>query len=175
MPEIRDITDPLTFIPEEATPWWIWLALILVLLLIFLSALFFLKRKIQSVHSKSSLDEARQEISLLREASPEMEIHETATQLSLILRRYLASAFRDPALYETDEEFKLRPHALKSIHPSSRSKVTEHLSSLSQLKYAPVKNIKTGEVISSYIDQAEAIINNIELSVSNINPSTLES
>ncbi len=58
---------------------------------------------------------ARDEITQLKETVSETPINKAATELSLILRRYLASTFHDPALFETNEEFAIREGALSSL------------------------------------------------------------
>ena len=82
---------------------------------------------------------AREEAYLLArhelEAVPEGGMQMAATRVSLVLRRYLATACGDPALFETHEEFISR-HAALSGYPEELRKVTaEGFSHLARLKY----------------------------------------
>lgn len=164
MPDIRDITDPGSFIPEASTPWWVWLAVALgVILLAVIVYLFYKFRKTDDTPKTPSIQEARDEINALRAEAENMEPHEAATELSLIIRRYLAGAFSDPALFETNEEFTLRQQALTKLHPESRQLVTQHLSELSQMKYSPAKGKRLSEIITGHIDQADEVLSHIDL------------
>jgi hypothetical protein len=108
----------------------------------------------------------------LKTEASEHEPQTIATRISLIIRQYLEAAFDDPALFETNEEFTLRPHALAKLHPDSRKPVTDHLGVLSQLKYAPAVNV---EHLSDLIDQAAGILANIEFNVSSTDSTSLSS
>ena len=123
---------------------------------------YFIFRKSRSTKRQTTLlDHARAGLRKLREQSPNLPPHVTATKISLIIRQYLAAAFNDPALFETNEEFTLRESALAQLHPDSREPVTQHLTALSQLKYAP-----TGTTdVNNLITEAESIIANIEINV----------
>lgn len=83
-------------------------------------------------------------------------------RISLILRQYLEATFEDPLLFETHEEFTLRPDALARLHPDSRQPVCDHLTELSDLKYAPSKGDKK---VSELIDKAGEILAHIEFNV----------
>ncbi|MDC0087933.1 DUF4381 domain-containing protein [Akkermansiaceae bacterium] len=163
MPDIRDITDPGSFIPEPVTPWWMWLIVALGLILL-IGAIYWIykARTSKAFQQKPSIDKARDEIQKLRDNADDMEPHTAATELSLIVRRYLAGAFSDPALFETNEEFTLRQSALPSLHTESRELVTQHLSKLSQLKYSPVTESNISENITEHIDQANELLSHIE-------------
>lgn len=60
---------------------------------------------------------------------------DAAVQASLILRRYLAVVARDPALYETHEEFVLRHDSLLEFSVEARSAVSVGFGRLAALKY----------------------------------------
>jgi hypothetical protein len=70
----------------------------------------------------------------------ELTAPELATRVSLLLRRYLAELTRDPALYETREEFIGRSDALAQLSPSERSATGGFFDALAQLKYAPLSH-----------------------------------
>lgn len=162
MPDFSDITDPIEFLPQPTTPWGLYAgASVLLLLLTSLLVYAFLRRHQNHRRHHSHLDHARARLTELRRQADSTPPHLAATQLSLILRRYLAAAFDDPALFETNEEFCLRESALAQLHPDSRHPVSLYLSDLSQIKYVPQSAIP----VSQLIDQAETVIANIEINV----------
>lgn len=83
----------------------------------------------------------------------------------MILRRYLADAFEDPAIFETNEEFILRESALNQLHPDSREPVSQFLTKISDIKYAPDTPNEDSTKITQLLDQAEDLIANIEINV----------
>ncbi|MBK1853514.1 hypothetical protein JO972_00930 [Verrucomicrobiaceae bacterium 5K15] len=162
MPPIEDITPPGEFLPEPNTPWWLW-ALVGIGVLMILALVAWLIFKPNPAKTRANLlDDARASLHKLKEESPKLPPHVTATRISLIIRRYLEAAFKDPALFETNEEFTLRHDALNKLHPDSREPVTAHLSQLSQLKYAPVHSAEPVQLI----EEAEELLANIEINVS---------
>jgi hypothetical protein len=60
-----------------------------------------------------------------------------AVQTSLIIRKYLARAAADPALFETHEEFIARHDALHSLTEPARAACASGFARLAALKYAP--------------------------------------
>ena len=130
--------------------------------LLALALAYFIFRKSRSTKRRTTLlDHARVRLEKLRADAPNLPPHVTATRISLIIRQYLEAAFNDPALFETNEEFTLRESALAQLHPDSREPVTQHLTVLSQLKYAPTGTTDTDQLIT----EAESIIANIEINV----------
>ena len=130
--------------------------------LLALALAYFIFRKSRSTNRRTTLlDHARARLKKLREQSPDLPPNVTATRISLIIRQYLEAAFNDPALLETNEEFTLRESALAQLHPDSRYSVTQHLTTLSQLKYASTNTADTDKLITA----AESIIANIEINV----------
>lgn len=170
---IHDITDPRAFLPDPA-PWWqSWwglLAMAFSVMLIGLILYFIFSRKSKTNLRKTLLDRARERLDHLKSEADAEEPQTIATRISIIIRQYLEAAFDDPALFETNEEFSLRPHALEKLHPDSRKPVTDHLNELSQLKYVPSTHT---EHISDLIDQAGHILAHIELNISASNSTPL--
>ena len=162
MPELHDITEPNAFFPEPTTPWWVWVLVALALIIIALVSILIIKKRSKQLTHKSAREEAQEELSQLREISPEIAVHETATELSLILRRYLSRAFKDPALFETDEEFTIRSSALTSLDEASKQKLTSLLSELSQLKYLPTQKNDAQQLVNDFIDQTDAMIDIVQ-------------
>lgn len=162
MPPIEDITDPSEFLPSPATPWWLWTLAGLGVLLLIALVVWIVCKPSAAKQRASLLDDARAKLNQLKEEAPNQAPHVTATQISLIIRYYLTAAFKDPALFETNEEFTLRPHALEKLHEDSRAPVADHLTRLSQLKYAPVNSSEPVELIH----EAEELLAKIEINVS---------
>ena len=162
-PKIHDIYPPGEFLPEPdpSTPWWLWALVVLGSLLIIGSIFFFLRKPSSTKQLATYLDEARSKLAKLTKEAETLEPHIIATRISLIVRRYLEAAFKDTALFETNEEFTLRPHALEKLHPDSRELVKDYLKKLSNLKYTPSGIDDTSQLIH----EAEGLFANIELHV----------
>lgn len=63
-------------------------------------------------------------------------VRETAVIVSQVLRRYLADALGEPALFETHEEFVSRHDGLKDLPEEVRFETGEFFSQLAEVKYA---------------------------------------
>lgn len=113
----------------------------------------------------SQLDKARDQLQKIRAEAAELPSELAATRISLVIRRYLATAFDEPALFETNEEFCLRDTALEQLHPDCRQPITQHLTALSQLKYAPKTTPQSQDATTQLVDEAENILAEIELNV----------
>ena len=162
---IHDITDPGEFLPEPLPlwqTWWFLLAVGIGIILLVVIIYFIFRKKSETKRRKTLLDKARERLKQLKSEAEGEQPQTIAIRISLIIRQYLEAAFNDPALFETNEEFTLRPHALEKLHPDSRVAVTTHLAELSQLKYAPDAS---SDHISGLIDQAGEILANIEFNV----------
>ena len=164
MPEIRDITDPTEFIPEPSTPWWIWALVALGVLLLLLALWLIIRHKKSTSSRHTLLDEARAKLSELRSQSAKLSPEHIATKTSIIIRNYLETAFNDPAIFETNEEFTLRTNALKALHPDTKMQITHHLQQLSELKYEPhTDSASANQRACSLIDEADKLLAHIEL------------
>jgi hypothetical protein len=74
---------------------------------------------------------------------------DAAIQSSLILRKYLAAAASDPALFETHEEYVSRHEALKNFSEESRKAAGLGFTRLASLKYAAeIPTASASEVIT---------------------------
>ena len=160
-PKIHDITAPGDFLPEPTTPWWIWAFAGTLLLALIIGLTVWSLRPNPAKQRATILEEARARLKKLREESSTLAPHVTATRTSMIIRRYLEAAFKDPALFETNEEFTLRPGALGKIHPSCRDQVKDYLTKLSELKYAPSYTEETDNLI----DEADELLALIEVNI----------
>jgi len=89
--------------------------------------------------------EATAALAKLDDESP----REAAIQSSMVLRKYLAAAAGDPALFETHEEYVSRHHALKNYSAESRQAAGLGFTRLAALKYATdIPATHTREVVT---------------------------
>ena len=68
---------------------------------------------------------------------PSEDPTETATECSIILRRYLIKVTGDPALFETHEEWVARRDSIESLGSSIQQSVEDLCSKLAESKYTP--------------------------------------
>lgn len=120
-------------IPGAWWPWW--LAAGILLLILAGLALWWRRRKGSKADPAAPQAHAKALASLA--GCPTTGLSDTATQVSLILRRYLAEAVDDPALYETHEELIARSSALEQLSEGLRDRCRQFFQHLAQLKYAP--------------------------------------
>ena len=173
-PPIRDITEPGKFLPSPSPLWhsgWFWLLVILATTFVGVISYRIYRKKTATHHSQSLLQQAREQLESLRSKAAKLDPQTSAVRISLIIRQYLEAAFEDPALFETSEEFTLRPHALAKLHPDCRSPIVHHLCDLSGLKYSPSE---ISHHISELIDQAAGLLTRIEQILSSPEPSPSE-
>jgi hypothetical protein len=115
-------------------PWWVAaeVAVIAIIVLMLMK-----RRKMVALDPSAARRAALQDaLTALKETRAD-NAREAAVQASLILRRYLATAAGDPALFETHEEFISRHDALQALTPDARNATGTTFSKLATLKYAP--------------------------------------
>jgi hypothetical protein len=78
-----------------------------------------------------------------------VDARDAAVKCSLILRRFLADAVGDPALFETHEEFITRRDSLEKLTPPTREAATSFFAKLARVKYAPEVSSDDPSVILS--------------------------
>jgi len=127
------INDPETFLPEPITwiPWAIAGAVLLILLLIWLTVWFFKKTKARppAPPQKDFYPIASRNLRELEAECHSSPLAEIAARASLAIRAYLAGSMSEPALYETAEEFTARQGNLPR-------ETEELLNDLNEAKYA---------------------------------------
>ena len=97
-----------------------------------------IRRKARKLPAPPTAEEiAYREIEELQAQAPTMR--ECCQGLSLILRRYLTGSTQDPALYETQEEFRQRMDAMTGIPAECQYRTRKHLDTLAEYKYAGEK------------------------------------
>lgn len=136
--ELSDIPNVRPLIPSPALPGWFWGAMAAVCIVLAVTLVMALKsrkskpatlRQIAFREAMASLEKAR-----LISAPVAL-----ATAVSLAIRRYLASSFADPSLFETHEEFLSRHHALATLPESTRQRLAQEYDHLARMKYAPME------------------------------------
>jgi|GEM_PF-626828 len=137
---LHDIPDPDNLLPGIRIAWWIWAFTTIVI--IALAWLIKTKRKqdsrVSHVHD-NSYQSCREELIVFREQLTGLPLADVATRCSLTLRAYMRIHIDDRALYETHDEFLLRPEALEHLPRGARDKLAPFLSKLALCKYGPSK------------------------------------
>lgn len=134
--ELLEPASPEALVPDYGL--WPWLAAAALVILLGLALWMFLrKRKPADANlaaiRKAALAEAQNALDKLSPST----CRETAVMTSLILRKYLAAAADDPALFETHEEFISRHDSLQALTPAARAAAEDGFTRLAALKYAP--------------------------------------
>ena len=134
--ELREVAPPEPLLPDFGLwPWWIVAGTTLLLVLV----IFRLMRRRKSVAvdpvklREAAYREAEAALTAVTAGSP----RDAAVQASLVVRKYLSVAARDPALFETHEEFIARHGALEALNDQTRAAAGEGFARLAALKYAP--------------------------------------
>jgi hypothetical protein len=128
--------DAMDLVPTWEFEMWWFIALGAGVLVVALFVVFLWKMKPKDHPSKErelAYREALKALSEMNAGNPK----ETAIQVSLIVRSYLAKYLEEPALYETHEEFVSRHDALAKLPTDTRSETREFFSQLAELKYGP--------------------------------------
>jgi len=161
-PDIHDITSPEEFLLGQPPLWqspWFWVLVITGVLLMGFVLRKLTRQKTSQKKRQQLLDTATEALSALKAEIDSLQPQTSAVRISLIMRQYLEAAFEDPALFETDEELTLRPHALSQLQHDCRTAVIDHLHKLTQLKY--VEAGQQGPILE-LIDQAIEVLYMIE-------------
>lgn len=127
--------------PESLVPTmdytWIWILLLSIIFVICL-IIFLAKRKPRKTIDPLARRKAayKAAVKSFSEATA-TNSREAAVKSSMILRRFLADAVADPALFETHEEFITRQDSLTKLTQTAREAATVAFSKLAKIKYAP--------------------------------------
>jgi len=133
--ELMEPASPEALLPDHG-PWpWYVVAGALVLLCVLVVFLTRMRKKPADPHLLR--DAAFAEASASLTGATAENARDAAVRCSLILRKYLASAAGDPALYETHEEFVSRHDSLKALTSDARAAAETGFAKLAALKYAP--------------------------------------
>lgn len=160
--ELHDIADPAPYLPGIEVPLWFWIALATVLLAATSCLLFvILRRKPPPAPPDLSFyGQSRHTLERLRESLGGRSLAEVATDASLIMRHYLEVTMQEPALYETHEEFLLRPDALEELPAGARQRLAPLLDQLARAKYTPSPHDE--EAAHELVDSCLTVLQGLE-------------
>lgn len=153
---LRDLVPAEPLLPDPSLPAWVWFALALATIVAVGALVFFLRRAKKPVPEDPQRLRAEAYAAARKEldAPPLPGIQAAATRVSLVLRRYLATISRDPALFETHEEFIARHAALSGYPEEVRQATAEGFSHLARLKYGREAN---GDPAALYSDAIQLL------------------
>lgn len=134
--ELAESRDAIDLVPTwDPQLWWVFAAVAVVAAVVLLMVLLLRKKPVfdASKEKREAYLEAKAAFSGKVGTDP----RESAIQVSMILRRYLARSMNEPALFETHEEFIARHDGLKNLPDDVRSEAGAFFSKLAAVKYAP--------------------------------------
>ncbi|MBK1791262.1 DUF4381 family protein [Persicirhabdus sediminis] len=143
---LQDITNADSYLQEAAAPQWA-TGLAIAAGVIIVIAIIWALRSPQKKYGKSQGQLANEALTSLKERCAELSNKELATELSLILRRFLDVTYQDPSIYQTHEEFILREDALLNIDNDKRSHLLDFLTHLNAFKYKQQSTAAQDELI----------------------------
>lgn len=119
--------------------WGAWCVIgVVILLLVVIAILIWRKARQSPAANEENLQQkARADAMAALAGCPMINPNQTATECSLIVRRYLSELTGDPALYETHEQWVMRHDALEDFNDSLKEQIGELFAKLAALKYAP--------------------------------------
>ncbi len=133
----HDLPASESFLPGP--PWWLYASIGLGIFLVIALISFFLIRHFRKPKLVPSPPEDHISFAqkVLSQINQERPLGEVAAECSLTLRGCLHRIYREPVLFETDEEIKLRSNSLEKISEPLRTDLIELLEKLAEQKYAP--------------------------------------
>jgi hypothetical protein len=154
--ELRDIPDVTPLLPRAWWPWWVWLSIAAGIVLLILLIRFLCKQKTSATAQRLlAYQDAMKSLEIAKSLGDPVAL---STALSLTLRRYLAVAFADPALFETHEELLARHAAFSALPDQMRHALAEFFSTLCRYKYAPCEEVVD---LSLLVPQATSLLQQI--------------
>lgn len=134
--ELVESREAIELIPQRDIPaWWFAVALAVILIVVGLTMIFSKTNKPIDPRTRE-----REAFSRAKEAFGSLGtkgVRDTAVSVSQIMRRYLADAMDEPALFETHEEFVSRHDVLKDYPEELKVETGNFFSQLAAVKYAP--------------------------------------
>ncbi len=156
--ELIDTPKDIELVPTwQVEAWWFFVAAGLIVLVV--AFILFLKRKRPTHDPLREKREAYSEAEAALSVAGERGSRETAIEVSLILRRYLARSLNEPALFETHEEFIARHDGLASLPEDVRNATGEFFERLAALKYAPEE--ASAEASSALVTDGKVLLERI--------------
>ncbi|GAA5484610.1 hypothetical protein [Haloferula sargassicola] len=154
--QLRDLAPVDPFLPDWVLPWWMWLAIALVLAGLAGLVIAIVRRPKKAPAGESAEAMAYRRAVARLKALPD-DFHDAVLEASSALRAYLAEASGDPSLFETQEEFIAREEALRELPTELRPKVASYLTELSTLKYDQPRDGSSPEIATSAMAMLEEI------------------
>lgn len=133
--KLMEPAPPESMVPDYGL--WPWFLAGGILLVVLTAILIVVRKRKQKTDPHAARNAAFAEALAALEKSQPVDARGAAIQSSLILRKYLALAAADPALYETHEEFVSRHDALSVLSSDARTAAESGFTTLASLKYAP--------------------------------------
>ncbi len=160
MSGLHDIPDPDPLLPGIPVPWWAW-GLVVILVIAVVATLLFIYSRSRSIDTQDSyFKDSRDALEKLRPSLPDLSLAQVATESSLVLRYYLVNTLREPALYETHEEFLLRSDALSKLPGGARQHLAPLLCELAAAKYGP--SVADLRAANGIIDKSLEVLQGLE-------------
>jgi hypothetical protein len=133
--ELMEPASPESLVPDYGLwPWYLAAACVVIVLI---ALVFILKNRKARLDPQSIRNAAFDEAATALAGITTGTARDTAMWASLVLRRYLSAAARDPALFETHEEFIGRRDSLKELSADAQAAAQAGFTRLAALKYAP--------------------------------------
>ncbi|MCX6866162.1 MAG: hypothetical protein NTV46_08105, partial [Verrucomicrobia bacterium] len=134
--ELMEAASPEALMPDSGL--WLWLVIAAMVVLVVIVIMIYLRNRKPAAADlerirHAALAEATAALANIRTA----DVRDAAVQSSLILRRYVLAVTGDPALYETHEEFVVRPDALQALTAEARAAAETGFTRMAAMKYAP--------------------------------------
>lgn len=140
--------------------WGVWIMLAAILLAVAIAVIMLIRRKGRTPAAPlSPAESAIRDITMLRETRP--SLRQAAVEFSLLLRKYLVGETKDPALYETQQEFNRRADALTSLPSELQGTTRDLLDRMAALKYEP-DTPENDSLVNELADNTVQLINDIE-------------
>lgn len=160
-PDLPETPDPGIYLHASFwDTWGIWIILFSVLLVVAIIVIILLSRKKRPVTRQLSPAEAAiKDIGQIRETHP--GIKHAAVAFSLTLRKYLVGETKDPALYETQQEFNRRANALTTLPSELQTPTRDLLDRMASLKYEPDTK-ENDTLVNELADATVKLITDIE-------------
>ena len=146
--ELLEPASPEVLVPDSRIePWMIVAAAVVMLILAFL---IFRKKKKSPIDPLAIRRTALAEAAAALDKIDGIQARDAAVRASLVLRKYLAVATGDPALFETHEETISRHDALKDFSDEARDAAGTAFSRLAALKYAAgIPDVSAQDVVGA--------------------------
>ena len=140
--------------------WGIWLALAAILLAVAAAVILLIRKKGRTAPAPlTPAQSAVRDITMLRETHP--SLRQAAVDFSLILRKFLVGETKDPALYETQQEFNRRADALTALSTELQGPTRDLLDRMAVLKYEP-DTPENDSMVNELADRTVQLINDID-------------